>query len=90
VYDKMPERWSVGDTVNVCGSLSMGKKAVRLAFGMPVLLIILTLLVAKLLLNLNDGLSILFIVVVLGAYFALMYALREKMEKTFVMWIEKV
>ena len=89
VYDSFPDRWSVGDAVVVRGSLSMGKVAVRLAFGVPILIIVSALLFAKITLGLSDGYAILLTCVPLFLYFFVIYMLKDKMSKRFVMWIEK-
>jgi len=89
VYDRLSDRWTVGQEVRVCGSLSMGKMAVRLAFGIPVLIMVISLLVGKLTLNLSDGWSVLLMFLLTGIYFLIMYLLRDKISKKFVMWLEE-
>ncbi len=89
VCDSSPERWSVGDSVRVCGTLSMGKSAVRIAFGIPVLLMVTVLVVCKVMFSMSDGMSILLMTLCLSAYFTLLYILRDKLNKKFVMWIER-
>lgn len=89
VNDSFPDRWSVGETVNVRGTLSMGKTAVRLAFGVPVLIIVSLLLLCKVAFRLSDAWSVLVSFIGVGIYFFIMYMLRDRMSKRFVMWIEK-
>ena len=82
------QRWHVGDVVNVCGALSMGKTAVRLAFGVPVLIIAVWLCVAMVFLHLGEGLSLGILAGVLAVYFYILYINREKMARRFAFWIE--
>ena len=78
----------VGDVVNVCGALSMGKTAVRLAFGVPVLIIAVWLCVAVVFLHLGEGMSVGILGVVLAVYFYILYINRGKMARKFAFWIE--
>ena len=89
VYDSNPERWAVGEAVNVRGTLSMGKSAVRIAFGGPILIIVFVLIVSKLSLHLSDGWSVLLAFGAVGIYSLVLYLLRDMLSKKFVMWIEK-
>jgi len=88
VYESNPERWSVGDSVVVRGTLSMGKSAVRIAFGGPILIIVIMLMVSKLTLHLSDGWSVLLAFGAVGIYSFVLYLLRDVLSKKFVMWIE--
>lgn len=89
VYETDAEhKYRVGDRVNVCGALSMGKQAVRLAFGVPLLLIVVWMPVALLVLKLNELASAGVMVLILALYFYIIYMCRERMAKTFAFWIE--
>lgn len=89
VYETDAEhKYRVGDQVNVCGALSMGKQAVRLAFGVPLLLIVVWMPVALLVLKLNELASAGVMVLILALYFYIIYMCRERMAKTFAFWIE--
>ncbi len=89
VYDSNPERWTMGEAVNVRGSLSMGKKAVRIAFGGPILIIIAVLMLSKLSFGMSDGWSVLLAFGAVGLYSLVLYLMRVMLSKKFVMWIEK-
>ena len=89
VYDSNPERWTVGESVNVKGTLSMGKSAVRIAFGGPILIIVLVLVISKLILHFSDGWAVLMAFAAVGVYSLILYLLRDMLSKKFVMWIEK-
>ena len=90
VYEDDAERtYKVGESVKVCGALSMGKMAVRLAFGVPVVLIVVWMLVAMVWLRLGDLLSVGVLAVLLALYFYILYLNRGRMAKRFLFWIEK-
>lgn len=88
VHDNYPERWTVGDSVVVRGTLSMGKNAVRIAFGGPILIIVSILMMSKMWLAFSDGLSVLLAFGAVGIYSFVLYLLRDKLSKKFEMWIE--
>jgi len=81
--------YRVGEQVKVCGALSMGKQAVRLAFGVPVVLIVVWMLVAMVWLKWGELTSVGVLALILGAYFYILYINRERMAKGFAFWIEK-
>jgi len=81
--------YRVGEQVKVCGALSMGKLAVRLAFGVPVLVVVVWMLVAMVWLKLGELTSVGILAVLLALYFYILYINREKMAKRFAFWIEK-
>ena len=81
--------YKVGEQVKVCGALSMGKLAVRLAFGVPVLVIVVWMLVAMVWLKLGELISVGILAALLAFYFYILYINREKMAKRFAFWIEK-
>lgn len=87
VWDADPERYRVGDRVQVVGSYQAGMKAVVLGFGLPLLL-----LVAGILLNrtvVDDVMSVVIALAAIGAYYFVLWLLRGRMEKQFVFSIEK-
>ena len=78
----------VGDVVNVCGALSMGKKAVWLAFGVPLAIIVVWMFVALVALELNELVSVLALVALLAVYFIILHSKRDSLSKQFAFWIE--
>ena len=82
-------KYKTGESVKVCGALSMGKLAVRLAFGFPVVLIVVWMLVAMAWLKLGELLAVGILVAMLVAYFYILYLNRDRMAKRFAFWIEK-
>lgn len=88
VYDAAAEeKYRVGDCVTVCGALSMGKLAVRLAFGVPLLLIVAWMLVAMVALRFSELTSVAVLAVILAAYFYILYLNRGRMARKFSFWI---
>jgi sigma-E factor negative regulatory protein RseC len=89
VYEQgASQKYQVGQQVSVCGTLSMGKQAVRLAFGLPLLLTLVWMLVAMVWLHLNELLAVGVLAVLLAAYFYTLYINRSRMAKHFAFWIE--
>ena len=88
VYEVNPA-YRIGEEVVLCGTTSMGMKAVFLAFGIPVLLLLAALFVTM---RVTDGDALLSAVVALVAvvpYYAILYLMKDKMNKTFSFVIEK-
>ena len=88
VYEVNPA-YRIGEEVVLCGSTSMGMKAVFLAFGIPVLLLLAALFVTM---RITDGDALLAAIVALLAvvpYFVVIYLMKDKMNKTFSFVIEK-
>jgi sigma-E factor negative regulatory protein RseC len=82
-------KYKIGELVMVCGALNMGKQAVRLAFGVPVVLIVVWMLVAMVWLKLGELMSVGMLAVLLAAYFYILYLNKDRMAKQFAFWIEK-
>ena len=88
VYEMHPA-YRIGEEVVLCGSTSMGMKAVFLAFGIPVLLLLAALFVTM---RMTDGDALLAAIVALLAvvpYYVVLYLMKDKMNKTFSFVIEK-
>ena len=81
--------YRVGEEVVLIGSTSMGMRAVALAFGVPVLLLILALFVTM---RVTDGDALVSSLVALLAvvpYYLVIYFMKDKLNKTFSFTIEK-
>ena len=81
--------YRIGEEVVLCGSTSMGMRAVALAFGVPVLLLILALFVTM---RVTDGDALVSSLVALLAvvpYYLVIYFMKDKLNKTFSFTIEK-
>ena len=88
VYEVNPS-YRIGEEVVLCGSTSMGMRAVLLAFGIPVLLLLATLFVTM---RVTDGDALLSSIVALLAvipYYLVIYLMKDKLNKTFSFVIEK-
>ena len=81
--------YRVGEEVVVCGTTSMGMRAVMLAFGVPLLILLLMLFVAM---RITDGDALLSAIIALLAiipYYIVIYFMKDKLNKTFSFTIEK-
>lgn len=78
----------VGDAVRVCGSMQMGRRAVMLAFTLPMVMLLLIGFVCLGILNMSEGWVMLLMLLSLTVYFSVMYLLRGRIEKEFRFWIE--
>ena len=81
--------YRIGEEVVLCGTTSMGMRAVFLAFGIPMLLLMVALFVTM---RVTDGNALLSAMVSLGVivpYYSIIYICRGKLEKRFSFTIEK-
>ena len=88
VYESNPS-YRIGEEVVLCGSTSMGMRAVFLAFGIPVLLLLFALFATM---RITDGDALLSAIVAMLAiipYYFVIYLMKDKMDKTFSFVIEK-
>jgi sigma-E factor negative regulatory protein RseC len=88
VYE-MNASYRVGEEVVLIGTTSMGMRAVALAFGVPLLLLILALFVTM---RVTDGDALVSSLVALLAvvpYYLVIYFMKDKLNKTFSFTIEK-
>ena len=88
VYEVNPA-YRIGEEVVLCGSTSMGMKAVFLAFGIPVLLLLAALFATM---RITDGDALLAAAVALLAvvpYYLVIYFMKDKLNRTFSFTIEK-
>ena len=88
VYESNPS-YRIGEEVVLCGSTSMGMRAVLLAFGIPVLLLLFALFATM---RITDGDALLSAIVAMLAiipYYFVIYLMKDKMNKIFSFVIEK-
>ena len=81
--------YRIGEEVVLCGSTSMGMRAVFLAFGIPMLLLLFALFVSM---QVTDGDALVSSLVALFAvvpYYLVIYFMKDKLNKTFSFTIEK-
>jgi sigma-E factor negative regulatory protein RseC len=79
----------IGEQVVVCGTTSMGMRAVLLAFGLPVLILLLALFVTM---RITDGDALFSALLGLGTmvpYYLIIYVCKDKLNRTFSFTIEK-
>ena len=88
VYEANPS-YRIGEEVMVCGTTSMGMRAVLLAFGVPLLILVLALGVSMKLTGedalLSSGIALLSVV----PYYIAIYFCKDKLNRTFSFTIEK-
>ena len=81
--------YRIGEEVVLCGTTSMGMCAVFLAFGIPMLLLLVALFVTM---RVTDGDALVSSLVALFAvvpYYLVIYFMKDKLNKTFSFTIEK-
>ena len=82
-------KYNKGDEVTVCGTTSMGMRAVLLAFGVPLLILVLALGVSMKLTGedalLSSGIALVSVV----PYYIGIYFCKDKLNRTFSFTIEK-
>ena len=81
--------YRIGEEVVLCGSTSMGMRAVFLAFGIPMLLLLFALFVTM---RVTDGDALVSSLVALLAivpYYLVIYYMKDKLNRTFSFTIEK-
>lgn len=88
VWDSRADRWSVGEEVKVCASLSMGRNAVVLAFIVPLVLMVAWLVTALVVLHLSELTAIGGVLLLLIIYYVGLWMVRDKLSRTFAFWIE--
>ena len=88
VYEVNPS-YQIGEEVMVCGTTSMGMRAVLLAFGVPLLILVLALGVSMKLTSedalLSSGIALVSVV----PYYIGIYFCKDKLNRTFSFTIEK-
>ena len=88
VYEVNPS-YQIGEEVMVCGTTSMGMRAVLLAFGVPLLILVLALGVSMKLTGedalLSSGIALVSVV----PYYIAIYFCKDKLNRTFSFTIEK-
>ena len=81
--------YRIGEEVVLCASTSMGMRAVFLAFGIPMLLLLFALFVSM---RVTDGDALVSSLVALLAvvpYYLVIYFMKDKLNRTFSFTIEK-
>ncbi len=89
VWDDEADRLTVGDEVRVCASMSMGRNAVVLAFVVPLVLMVVWLVVALRVLSMGELAAIGGVLLLLLIYYIGLWAVRNRLSRSFAFWIEK-
>ncbi len=90
IYTPLSKDYSVGERVKACGTLTMGRNAVLLAFVLPLALIVISVLCGLYVFNLSEQLTIVSVLVALAIYYLIIHSLRSRLSKQFSFWIEKI
>lgn len=84
-----PGAYRPGEKVRICGRSSLGLQAVFLAFVVPLILIVVALITGNHR-QWTDTASATTCLILLGAYYGLLYLLRDKLGKRFTFTLEKL
>ncbi len=90
VYDTKASSYQKGEEVMLYGTTSMGMQAVLLAFGVPFLVLLITLFVAMRLTDGNELKSALIALLALIPYYLIIYVCRNKLSKKFSFTLEPI
>jgi sigma-E factor negative regulatory protein RseC len=82
-----PEKWKTGDEVMVRMDESLGRKAVILGYGLP-LVVLVTSIIIFLSLFKHEGLAALLSILMLVPYYLVLYLFRNRLHKEFRFRIE--
>ena len=89
-YNTQQIPFQIGDKVMVCGTTSMGMKAVVLAFAVPFIVLILSLFIVMSLTGGDELFSAMVSLCALVPYYLIIYKMRNKMSRTFFFTIESI
>lgn len=90
VFDSKASSYRKGEEVMLCGATSMGMQAVFWAFGVPFLVLLITLFVAMRLTDGDELQSALIALLALLPYYLIIYICRNKLSKKFSFTIEPI
>lgn len=90
VYNRNHLDCRVGDQVLITGTVSMGMKAVWLAFVFPFLILFLVLFITMKLTEENEAVSAIVALAMLIPYYLIVYMCRSKLDRTFMFTLETI
>lgn len=90
IYNTENKDCKVGQHVMVCGSTSMGMKAVMVAFVIPFLVLLAALFITMRITDGNEPVSALIALVTLIPYYIIIYLIRNRLSKTFTFTLETI
>jgi sigma-E factor negative regulatory protein RseC len=89
IESSLSDHYKVGEKVVVCGSLSMSRNAVLLAFAIPLILIVVWVVCGTYFLSLNEQMIMVGILIILVVYYLVLHFFNDKMSKSFSFWIKR-
>ena len=90
IYTPLTNNYKVGERVCVCGSLTMGRNAILLAFTLPLIIIVIVVFCGIYIFNLSEQLTIVTVLIFLSVYYLIIHSIRNRLSKQFSFWIEKL
>lgn len=90
VFSDDSNSYSMGDSVRLIGSASMGMQAVLWAFGAPFVVLVVVLALMQMVFGLNEVFAALVALGSLIPYYFILYLLRNKMSSKFSFIIEPI
>lgn len=90
VYGADADAYHVGQRVMVEGAATMGMKAVRLAFLFPLLLLVAAVAVTMTLTGNNEAVAAVVALLVLAAYFLVLFANKKRLAREFTFSIKPI
>ena len=90
IYTPLTNNYKVGERVSVCGSLTMGRNAILLAFTLPLIIIVIVVFCGIYIFNLSEQLTIVTVLIFLSVYYLIIHNIRNRLSKQFSFWIEKL
>lgn len=90
IYNTENKDCKVGQHVMVCGTTSMGMKAVMVAFVIPFLVLLAALFITMRITDGNEPVSALIALVTLIPYYIIIYLIRNRLSKTFTFTLETI
>jgi sigma-E factor negative regulatory protein RseC len=76
------DNYKTGEQVNVVLEKSLGKKAVVLAYLLPLLILVISLIILTSF-SVNEGIAALVSISLMGPYYLVLYLMRNRLKKTF-------
>ena len=90
IYNLSSSDYQVGDKIVVCGSKSMSRNAVIIAFTIPLLLIIVCMVCGTYMFPMSEQQIMVSILVTLSIYYLIIRIFRNRLMNRFTFWIESV
>ena len=89
VVDPLASRFKVGEEVVVCSALTAGKLAVRLAFGIPVLIVVCWAFLSSMVFHFSELLTSGILFLLLAVYYVVLNRIQHRFDKVLTFWIDK-